>query len=97
MIAYPAPEEGASFARSIVAAWIEEHRRRIAIRIPMRPEPPPAAVYDAAASALRRELDSGRDVALLCQGDPFFYGSFSTCSTGFQDATGSRSSRASAP
>lgn len=76
VIAYPAPEEGASFARSIVAAWIEQHQTEIAIRIPMRPEPPPAAVYDAAASALRRELDSGRDVALLCQGDPFFYGSF---------------------
>jgi precorrin-2/cobalt-factor-2 C20-methyltransferase len=76
VVAYPAPEQGASFARSIVATWIEGHQREIAIRIPMRPEPPPAVIYDNAAAALGAELDGGRDVALLCQGDPFFYGSF---------------------
>ena len=76
VVAYPAPEHGDSFARSIVAAWIEGHQREIAIRFPMRPGPPPIAVYDAAAAALAAELDCGHDVALLCQGDPFFYGSF---------------------
>jgi len=35
----------------------------------------PAAIYDAAALELGTELDCGNDVALLCQGDPFFYGS----------------------
>jgi precorrin-2/cobalt-factor-2 C20-methyltransferase len=76
VLAYPAPEDGDSFARSIVAAWIERHQREIAIRFPMRPGPPPLAIYDAAAAELGAELDSGRDVALLCQGDPLFYGSF---------------------
>jgi precorrin-2/cobalt-factor-2 C20-methyltransferase len=76
VIAYPAPEHGDSFARSIVSAWIGCPRREIAIRFPMRPEPPPVAIYDAAAGALAAELDRGRDVALLCQGDPLFYGSF---------------------
>jgi precorrin-2/cobalt-factor-2 C20-methyltransferase len=76
VIAYPATEDGASFARSIVAGWIRDHQREIAIRFPMRPGPPPLSVYDAAATALAAELDAGRDVALLCQGDPFFYGSF---------------------
>ena len=76
VVAYPAPEQGISFARSIVAAWIEGHQKEIAIRIPMRPEPPPSTIYDDAAAALGAELDRGRDVALLCQGDPFFYGSF---------------------
>jgi precorrin-2/cobalt-factor-2 C20-methyltransferase len=42
----------------------------------MQPGPPPAAIYDAAAAELATELDRGDDVALLCQGDPFFYGSF---------------------
>ena len=37
---------------------------------------PPDTVYDAAASAIAAELRRGRDVAVLCQGDPFFYGSF---------------------
>src|SRR5947209_11772086 len=72
VVAYPAPEQGGSFARSIVAGWLEGHQREMAIRIPMRPEPPPMAIYDEAATALRAELDGGRDVALLCQGDPFF-------------------------
>src|SRR5271156_1106666 len=76
VVAYPAPDNGDSFARSIVAAWMEGHRREIAIRFPMRPGPPPAAIYDGAAAELAAELEAGRDVALLCQGDPLFYGSF---------------------
>jgi precorrin-2/cobalt-factor-2 C20-methyltransferase len=76
VVAYPAPEHGDSFARSIVAAWIGGHQREIAIRFPMRPGPPPVEIYDSAAAVLAAELDEGRDVALLCQGDPLFYGSF---------------------
>jgi len=33
------------------------------------------AFYDATAQALAARLDAGKDVALLCEGDPFFYGS----------------------
>jgi precorrin-2/cobalt-factor-2 C20-methyltransferase len=76
VVAYSAPEHGDSFARSIVAAWIEGHQREIAIRFPMRPGPPPVEIYDGAAAELAAELDAGHDVALLCQGDPLFYGSF---------------------
>ena len=76
VVAYPAPKEGLSFARSIVASWLEPWQREIPIRIPMQLRSPPASVYDAAAGALGTELDGGKDVALLCQGDPFFYGSF---------------------
>lgn len=32
--------------------------------------------YAASADALIEHLAAGRDVALLCEGDPFFYGSF---------------------
>jgi precorrin-2/cobalt-factor-2 C20-methyltransferase len=76
VVAYPAPEHGDSFARSIVAAWIGAHQREIAIRFPMRPGPPPVEIYDDAATKLAAELEDGRDVALLCQGDPLLYGSF---------------------
>jgi precorrin-2/cobalt-factor-2 C20-methyltransferase len=76
IVAYPAPEHGDSFARAIVAMWLDVGQREIAIRIPMQPAPPPVAIYDAAADELAAELDRGDDVALLCQGDPFFYGSF---------------------
>ncbi|MXW91087.1 MAG: precorrin-2 C(20)-methyltransferase [Rhodospirillaceae bacterium] len=34
------------------------------------------AFYDEAAARLSATLDDGRDVALLCEGDPLFYGSF---------------------
>jgi precorrin-2/cobalt-factor-2 C20-methyltransferase len=76
VIAYPAPERGPSFARSIVAQWLDGNRPEIAIRFPMRPGPVPRTVYENAAAALSVELERGRDVALLCQGDPLFYGSF---------------------
>jgi precorrin-2/cobalt-factor-2 C20-methyltransferase len=76
VVAYAAPEHGDSFARSIVASWLGVGQREIAVRIPMRPAPPPAAIYNAAADELAAELDRGNDVALLCQGDPLFYGSF---------------------
>ncbi len=76
VIAYPAPQGGDSFARSIVAEWIAPTQREIAIAFPMRPGPPPAEIYDAAAATIAGELDRGNNVAFLCQGDPFFYGSF---------------------
>jgi precorrin-2/cobalt-factor-2 C20-methyltransferase len=76
VVAYPAPETGPSFARGIVAQWLDPGKREIAIRFPMRPGPPPAAIYDEAASRLAIVLDRGDDIAFLCQGDPLFYGSF---------------------
>jgi len=35
-----------------------------------------AAFYDASAAAIANRLAAGRDVAVLCEGDPFLYGSF---------------------
>ncbi len=32
--------------------------------------------YDTAAEQLAAHLDAGRDVAVICEGDPFFYGSY---------------------
>ena len=77
VVAYPAPEGGRSFARSIVASVLSPAIREIAIEVPMRPEPEPAqAAYERGAGEIAAELAAGHDVALLCQGDPFFYGSF---------------------
>jgi len=81
VVAYPAPQGGDSFARSIVAEWIAPEQREIAIPFPMRPGPPPTELYDAAAATIAGELDRGHDVAFLCQGDPFFYGSFAAVFT----------------
>jgi precorrin-2/cobalt-factor-2 C20-methyltransferase len=77
VIAYPALETGPSFARAIVAEYIDPKQIEIAIRMPMEEARFPAqAVYDRAARDLASHLDAGRDCAVLCQGDPFFYGSF---------------------
>src|SRR6266571_8945536 len=69
VVAYPAPETGTSFARGIVAEWLDPGQREIAIRFPMRPGPPPAAIYRNAAARLAAVLDKGDDIAYLCQGD----------------------------
>jgi precorrin-2/cobalt-factor-2 C20-methyltransferase len=77
IVAYPAPLDGESFARAIVAQFLDRGQREIAIRVPMVPERFPAQdVYDRAAREIGDEAAAGSDIAVLCQGDPFFYGSF---------------------
>ena len=77
VVAYPALESGESFARSIAEASIPAEAAEIVIRIPMTVERGPAqAAYDRGAADIAIELDAGRDVVVLCEGDPFFYGSF---------------------
>lgn len=77
VLAYPAPEEGDSLARAIVAPHLPGGQAEIAIRMPMVAARFPAQeVYDRAAAEIVAHLDGGRDVAALCEGDPFFYGSF---------------------
>ena len=78
VIAYPAPETGDSLARRIAAPHLADRTPiEVAIRMPIEAARFPAqAVYDQAASELGGHLAAGRDVAILCQGDPFFYGSF---------------------
>ncbi len=77
VLAYPTLEGGDSLARSIIAPHLKDEKQEIAIRIPMTVERKPAQqAYDVAAAELSKELQAGRDVAVLCEGDPFFYGSF---------------------
>ena len=77
VIAYPAPETGDSLARRIAAPHIPGDATEIIIRTPMSTDRFPAEeVYDRAALTIGEHLAAGRDVAVLCEGDPFFYGSF---------------------
>ncbi len=77
IIAYPEPDTGPSFAREIVTEYIREDATEIPIIIPMRTQRFPAQeIYDEAAKTIAHHLDCGEDVAVLCEGDPFFYGSF---------------------
>ena len=76
IIAYPASSEGNSFARSIVAEFLKGNQIEVPIVLPFKLEKSAQPFYDKAAEVLAEHLNNGRDVAVLCEGDPFFYGSF---------------------
>ncbi|NHQ74398.1 precorrin-2 C(20)-methyltransferase [Roseovarius gahaiensis] len=77
VVAYPSLAGGASFARSIAAGVIAKGAREIVMDVPMTVARGPAqAAYDTGAAQISAALDQGDDVVCLCEGDPFFYGSF---------------------
>lgn len=76
VLAYPTSEDGKSFARSIVAEFLNDNQIEIPIVLPFKLEQSAQHLYDEAAEKLAQHLEKGRDVAVLCEGDPFFYGSF---------------------
>ncbi len=77
VVAYPTLAGGESFARSIAADIIPAGADEIVMDVPMTTAREPAqAAYDKGAAEIAAALESGRDVVCLCEGDPFFYGSF---------------------
>ena len=77
VVAYPTLAGAASFARSIAAELIPAGAVEIVMDVPMSTEREPAqAAYDQGATQIAATLDNGQDVVCLCEGDPFFYGSF---------------------
>jgi len=77
VVAYPSLEGGISFARAIAADVIPDGAHEIVMQIPMTTARGPAqAAYDSSAAEIAAQLELGHDVICLCEGDPFFYGSF---------------------
>jgi precorrin-2/cobalt-factor-2 C20-methyltransferase len=77
VIAYVSAGGRPSMARSIVAEHVSPGSPEIHIALPMRLVPELAhAAYDEGAARIGAVLERGRDVAVLCVGDPFVYGSF---------------------
>ena len=85
VIAYFAKAGRAGHARTIAAQWLTPGHTEIAMHYPLTTEIPfadPAYAlaldqfYDFQASCIAGHLDAGRDVSVLCEGDPMFYGSF---------------------
>jgi precorrin-2/cobalt-factor-2 C20-methyltransferase len=77
LVAYPAPEEGDSFARGIATPHMKPGQREFAIRMKIGDGSfPKDDVYAAAADRLAEAAQAGETVVVLCEGDPFFYGSF---------------------
>ncbi|WP_336743602.1 precorrin-2 C(20)-methyltransferase [Aureimonas altamirensis] len=76
-IAFPVPDSGHSMARAIATPYLRPGLVEIGFGLCMRIDSAPGqAAYDDAADAIAARLQGGEDVALLCEGDPFFYGSF---------------------
>lgn len=64
-------------ASAAVSASTRPHQKEYPIIMPMYETREAAnAVYDEAAQFIADHLDRGQDVVFLCQGDPFFFGSF---------------------
>jgi precorrin-2/cobalt-factor-2 C20-methyltransferase len=83
-VAYFAAVGRESNARRVVAAHLGA-QQELRLEYPVTTEALPAGVsyetllvdfYDASAKRIAEALDAGHDVALLCEGDPLFYGSY---------------------
>jgi len=84
VIAFFAKTGGLGQARSIVAGLLSPRCEELRFDYPFTTEVAleepryrreMRAFYDASAARIAEKLDAGIEVALLCEGDPFFYGS----------------------
>ncbi len=85
VIAYHAARHGNSVALSIAREYLTGHQIEEPLLYPVTVETTDhpggyrgalEEFYDGAAERLAAHLDAGRDVVVLCEGDPFFYGSY---------------------
>lgn len=85
VVAYHGAKPGSSNARAVVAAELSTDQIELPLIYPVttgstaHPGGYEAALsefYDRSAAQIAEHLDAGRDVAVLCEGDPFFYGSY---------------------
>ena len=77
VVAYLTANGTESAARDIAKPFLPAGIIELTIDMPMRTEREPAQqAYDKGAAAITEHLKAGRNVAMLCEGDPFFYGSF---------------------
>ncbi|CAN1209555.1 precorrin-2 C(20)-methyltransferase [Tumidithrix helvetica PCC 7403] len=76
VIAYPTMENGKVLARAIVADYLRADQIEVPLPLPFSPVRSSQPYYDLAAEKLAGYLSNGQDVAVLCEGEPFLYGSF---------------------
>lgn len=85
VVAYPAAKAGNGVALTAARPHLREGQHLLPLVYPVTASPEAdlpsypevmRGFYDASAEELAGHLDAGRNVCLLCEGDPFFYGSF---------------------
>jgi len=77
ILCYIANSTGQSMAREIVVNHILKNQQELPIVVQMEKDREKInLVYDRTAQELTVHLQAGKKVAMLCQGDPLFFGSF---------------------
>lgn len=77
VLAYQSATDKESIARKIVSQYLPGDQIEVLYHLPRALEPEKAkSVYNKETEAIEVHLAAGRDVVVLCEGDPFFYGSF---------------------
>ncbi|WP_020661332.1 precorrin-2 C(20)-methyltransferase [Amycolatopsis benzoatilytica] len=85
VIAYHCAQHGRSIARSVAEPYLREGQLEERLMYPVTTETTDhpggyegaiADFYELSAKKLAEHLDAGRDVVVLAEGDPFFYGSY---------------------
>jgi precorrin-2 C20-methyltransferase / precorrin-3B C17-methyltransferase len=85
VIAYPGAEHGRSVARRIAAPYLRGDQIEVPLQYPVTTgetdhpggyEGAISQFYDECAAELAVYLDEGREVVVLCEGDPVLYGSY---------------------
>lgn len=77
VVAYQSAEDKESVARNIVAEYLPGNQIEVQYHLPRAIDPYAAQpIYDQVVTPIAEHLAAGRDVVVLCEGDPLFYGSF---------------------
>lgn len=85
VIAYPAAKAGNGVALAAARPHVRGDQQLLPMVYPITASPDAdlpsypqvmSAFYDESAEQLAALLDAGKNVCVLCEGDPFFYGSF---------------------
>lgn len=85
VVAYPAAKAGKGVALSAARPHIRDDQELLPLVYPITASPEadlpsyPQVMrefYDRTAEEIAERLDAGKNVCVLCEGDPFFYGSF---------------------
>ncbi|MCY7337442.1 MAG: precorrin-2 C(20)-methyltransferase [Chamaesiphon sp.] len=77
VVAYQSANDHESIARSIVAPYLTGKQIEVCFHFPRALDPEAAQeLYAEAIKPIAAHLAAGRDVVVLCAGDPLFYGSF---------------------
>ncbi len=84
VVAYQSAVGHSSVARSIVADYLRPDQIEVAYHLPRALEVAEAD-YDSAVAPILPYLEQGKDIGVICEGDPLLYGSFMYVFTRLQD------------